>query len=80
MLFRSNLRLGGSIAHAFEKTFGFTPSEDTITAMIGVDTDFLDAALDAVTARWGSIEGYFEAAGIDPAKRAALRDALIERS
>lgn len=78
-VFARNLRLGGSITHAFEETFGFTPSEDTIAAMIGVDTDFLDAALDAVTARWGFIEDYFDAAGVDAVKRAALRDALVER-
>ncbi|WP_454882469.1 tyrosine-protein phosphatase [Sphingomonas oryzagri] len=78
-VFARNLRLGGSITHAFEETFGFTPSEDTIAAMIGVDTDFLNAALDTVTTRWRSIEGYFDVAGIDAAKRAALHDALVER-
>ncbi|WP_246331627.1 tyrosine-protein phosphatase [Sphingomonas chungangi] len=78
-VFARNLRLGGAIAHAFEETFGFTPSEDTIEAMTGVDRDFLDAAFDAVTGRWGSIEGYFEAAGIDAARRATLRETLVER-
>ncbi len=77
-IFARNLHLGGSIMHAFEETFGFPPSEETVNTMIGVDTDFLDAALDRVTREWGSVEGYFAAGGVDAAKRAALRTALVE--
>ena len=77
-VFARNLRLGSSISHAFEVAFGFTPSDDTVAAMTGVDTGFLAASLDTVNARWGSIEAYFEAAGVNAGKRAALRAALVE--
>jgi len=76
-VFARNLRLGGSIAHAFEKTFGFTPSEATITAMIGVDADFLDAALQSVTRHYGSVERYFHTASVDEARIELLRAALL---
>jgi protein-tyrosine phosphatase len=76
-VFAKNLRLGGSIAHAFEQTFGFTPSEATINAMIGVDPGFLAAALHAVTVRHGSVERYFASAGIGEAQLAQLCATLL---
>jgi protein-tyrosine phosphatase len=77
-VFARNMRLGGSIAEAFEKTFGFVPSQATIDTMIGVDTGFLDAALDVIDAAHGSIEGYFLAAGIGADQLALFRVALRE--
>jgi protein-tyrosine phosphatase len=76
-IFAKNLRLGGSIAHAFEATFGFTPSQETIDAMIGVDLKFLDAAFAAIQTNSGGLDAYFEAAGIDATTRTRLRDALL---
>ena len=75
-VFAKNLRLGASIADAFEKTFGFVPSEATIDAMIGVDIDFLAAAFAAVTREWGDVEAYFHAAGIAAGAGEQLRLAL----
>jgi protein-tyrosine phosphatase len=75
-IFGQNLLLAGSVTHAFEESFGFAPSEETMATMIGVDPDFLSTAIDTVEARWGSIDGYFAAAGINDARRAALRRLL----
>jgi protein-tyrosine phosphatase len=76
-VFAKNLRLGGSISEAFEKTFGFVPSQATIDTMIGVDVGFLDAALDAIDAEHGSIEGYFRAAGIAADRMAQFRAVML---
>jgi protein-tyrosine phosphatase len=77
-IFAKNLRLGNSIAHAFERSFGFVPSEATIDAMIGVDPDFLAAAFAAVTEGWGSVDAYFHAAGISAEQSEALRAVLLQ--
>jgi protein-tyrosine phosphatase len=77
-VFAKNLRLGGSIAHAFNETFGFVPGEETINAMIGVFPEFLQAALDEITRGWGSIDAYLETAGVDADRLAAFRAVLLE--
>jgi protein-tyrosine phosphatase len=76
-VFGKNLRVGGSVIHAFEETFGFTPSDATINTMIGVFPEFLEAAFDQIIRDWGSIEAYFEAAGVDAARRDRFRAALL---
>jgi protein-tyrosine phosphatase len=48
-----------------------------VAVLIGVDRRFLDQALHAVMVQWGGIDGYFEAADIDAARREALRDLLV---
>ena len=77
-VFAKNMRLGGSIVHAFEETFGFVPSDATMDAMIGVDVGFLDAALDAVQTGWGSVDAYLAAGGIDRARSDEFRAVLTE--
>lgn len=76
-IFARDLRLGGSIIHAFERTFGFTPGQATIDAMTGVDAAYLEAALAVVEGRWGSVEAYFVAAGVGPDRIGALRTTLL---
>ena len=49
--------------------------------VLGVDRRYLDAGLDEMTGRFGSVEGYFaEGLGIDAAGQAALREAFVERA
>lgn len=76
-VFAQNLRLRGGIPEQFEQTFGFRPSEALIDAMIGVDEDFLRAALDTVEQQCGSVEGFFAAAGVDAALLGRFRDTLV---
>lgn len=75
-IFAQNLRLRGGIHEQFEETFGFRPSDALIDAMIGVDRELLHAALGAVEREWGSVIGYFDAAGIDAALLRRYRDAM----
>lgn len=58
--------------------FGAPPHPELMDALIGVHPEYLDEALDAVRAEYGSVLGYLErAAGLDREKLAALRRALI---
>ena len=75
-IFGQNLRVSGHLKRDLEKTFGFVPPDDMVAILIGVQDDFLLSALDMVATRWGGIEGYFEAAGVDAQRRAALRQLL----
>ena len=76
-VFALNMRARGGVPEKFEEHFGFRPSEALMDAMIGVDLEFLDAALDAVSARWGSIDGFFATAGVDEEQLARLRGILV---
>lgn len=58
--------------------FGFRPSEDLMDAMIRVDLEFPDAALDAITAKWGSIESVFAAGGVDEALLGRFRVVFVD--
>ena len=79
-VFGNNQQLGGSIAHAFQETFGFVPSDATIYSMIGVFPEFLDAALEAIDARWESIDAYARAACIDAGLLERFRDTILVES
>ena len=75
-IFGQNLRVSGHLKGDLQKTFGFVPPDDMVAILIGVQDDFLLSALDMVATRWGGIEGYFEAAGVDAERRTALRQLL----
>ncbi|EAT10438.1 tyrosine-protein phosphatase [Sphingobium sp. 10 DY56-G10] len=75
-IFGQNLRVSGHLKRDLQNTFGFVPPDDMVAILIGVQDDFLLSALDMVATRWGGIEGYFEAAGVDAERRAALRQLL----
>jgi protein-tyrosine phosphatase len=77
--FGRNLRASGSLAPALGATFGFAPDQGTVDALIGVDTEFLMAALAPVDGIWGSVDGYFASVGVDSDRRAELRSILTER-
>jgi protein-tyrosine phosphatase len=52
---------------------------ELLLPVVGVEADYLDAALDEMRSRYGNVEGYFaDALGIDGAGQRALRDVLVE--
>lgn len=54
-------------------------SEAALRVMTGVYPEWLDAAFDEISSRYGSLENYFEQGlGVDPAKREAIRKRAIE--
>lgn len=65
-----------AIGEQLTKMTGRTASHDAVVAFMGVEEAYLDAAISAIEARHGSIDGYLEQAlGVDT----ALRDQIVER-
>jgi protein-tyrosine phosphatase len=72
-------RFAGSIIEAFQETFGFTPNEDTVATMIGLDQDYLEAAFASAAEEAGSIDGYLEHnLGLSPERREQLRAVFLD--
>jgi protein-tyrosine phosphatase len=72
----SQLREGARRAMAH--SLGEEPHPDVVDALVGVDPEYLDLALDTLTASYGSVNAYLErAGGLDRTKRAALMQALL---
>lgn len=78
-IFGQNMVLQGSIEQGFMDSFGFMPNQAAIDALIGVDANYVIAALDQVVAQWGGIEGYCDAAGVDAAMRSEVRALFTSR-
>jgi protein-tyrosine phosphatase len=75
-VFGNNLKMSGHLKGDLQQTFGFVPPDEMVAVLIGVDERFLQEAFEAIDEGWGSIEGYFEAAGVDADRRNRLRRLL----
>ena len=54
---------------------------DLLTPVLGVQVEYLDAALDEMTTRYGTIEGYFtDGLGLDPATIDQIRAVYTEEA
>src|SRR3546814_20424349 len=62
-VFADNVQMAKAAAHSFEEHFGFEANPAIVRMMVGVNADFLNAALDVIDEEWGSIERYFAAGG-----------------
>lgn len=81
-IYEDYLRSNDYIIPAYQKVIdGFVAAggEASIpVAILGVKKEYLDAAFDEMTTRYGSIEGYFaDGLGIDAAGQQALRDLYL---
>lgn len=66
-----------AIARQLEAMTGRKASHAAVVAFIGVEPVYLETALDAITARHGSVDAYLEQAlGVDPALRDRIRARL----
>jgi protein-tyrosine phosphatase len=73
--FGERLRSTGNMVAAFSQMYGFALDQPTVDAVIGVNQDYLMAALDQLVTDWGSIDRYFNSVGID----ATCRDELLSK-
>jgi protein-tyrosine phosphatase len=76
-VFAQNRPMGESLAAMFDAYFGFVPPAEVIATLMGVHPEFLEAAFDVIERDWGGMGGYLTVAGIDEARLAALRDAML---
>jgi protein-tyrosine phosphatase len=52
---------------------------ELLLPVVGVEADYLDAALDEMRSRYGTLEGYLvDALGVDAAAQQTLRDVFVE--
>lgn len=79
-IFGENMAIKGSIERGFMETFGFVPSQPVIDALVGVRREFLDAAFAQVDDRWGGIEQYFTASGVDSQRQQQLRGLFVPQT
>lgn len=77
-VFGENMSRAGTIEQGFVGTFGFLPSSGQIQALIGVRSEYLDAAREEVERQWRGIDNYFDDAGVDRTARSALQAMLVE--
>ncbi len=58
---------------------GRTPSQEAVFAGMGVEAEYLHLAIDAIEARYGSVDSYLELAlGVDAALKAGIEARLLE--
>jgi protein-tyrosine phosphatase len=66
-----------TVALSLEQTLGRKPTEAAVRAFLGVEADFLTAALEAIRAGHGTVEGYLESLGVDASMQDAVRANLL---
>lgn len=75
--YADRLRAQGALAE-LPQHYGIPLDARGVDALVGVRADYVAAALDRVDREWGSIEGYFETAGVDADLRRRMRANLTE--
>jgi protein tyrosine/serine phosphatase len=69
----SQAQMAPRIGHLIEKLTGQAPSDEAVRTAMGVRAGYMQVALDAIEARYGSIDAYLEQAlGVDAARRRAF--------
>lgn len=71
-------RSEAALQETLHAIFGSPPSVEVMLPLMAVEERYLAASLEEITRHYHSFDGYLQAAGLDPQRRAALRDALLE--
>ncbi|MCX7170209.1 MAG: tyrosine-protein phosphatase, partial [Proteobacteria bacterium] len=75
---RGTAQLEADLALQLEAVLGQTPVPEMVKVIAGVREIYLDSAIEAVTARHGSVESYFVGAGVGREQVREFRSRLIE--
>ena len=71
----SQVEMAPRIAKIIETLSGKTPSDEAVRMAMGVQPAYLEASLDAIEARYGSVDAYLEQAlGVDSGRRRAFEE------
>jgi protein-tyrosine phosphatase len=77
----TNDQLLPSLQPVFDRFASAGGDPDLLRSVLGVEPDYLEAALDEMRGRHGTIAGYFtDGLGLDAEVQAALRHAFVDRS
>lgn len=63
-IFGDNLKRSGELEAGLLASFGFLPTSGQVDALIGVRSDYLEAAWAVIDDRWSGVAGYFDYAGV----------------
>jgi protein-tyrosine phosphatase len=75
----TNRDLLPALAPYFDRFRAAGGDPQLLTPLLGVDRAYLDASLDEMRSRFGTIEGYFgEGLGLDAGAQQELRSSLVE--
>ena len=66
------------IRGGFQRRLGFTPADEVLMPIVGVEPDYLAAAYEVIDEVSGSLGAYFADAGIDDVRREALARVLLK--
>ena len=71
----SQTTMAPRIRQLIETLTGRTPSDEAVRVAMGVRAEYMQAALEAIEARYGSLDAYLEQAlGVDKARRRAFEE------
>jgi len=76
-IFGENLRRGGTLEDDVRNSFGFLPAAEQVDALIGVRSEYLQAAWNQIESGHGTIARYLAESGLDEATQSNLRRLLV---
>lgn len=79
-IFGENIRQSGKLEAGFTASYGFMPSPGQVEALIGVRSEYLDAAWDAIDRQWSGVAGYLDASGINEAQQDQIRKVMVRKA
>jgi protein tyrosine/serine phosphatase len=65
------------VAQALAQSLGKVPSDAAVRLFLGVDSKYLEAALEAIDREAGSLEAYLAGIGVDAKATGALQDRYL---
>lgn len=71
-------RLEAALGQLLETVLGQTPATEVVKLVAGVSETYLATALDAISTRYGSIEDYFDCAGVSREQMREFRSRFVE--
>jgi protein-tyrosine phosphatase len=77
-VFYENMLRAGTIEAGFMGSYGFLPSPGQIEALVGVRSDYLEAAWAVAEQGKPGLDTYFDSSGVDRTTREAIRNVLVD--
>lgn len=77
VVFGENLRRGGTLEGDIQAAFGFLPSAEQVDALIGVRTEYLQAAWERIENSHKTVSRYLADSGLDEAIQSELRHLFL---
>ena len=77
-IFAQNILRSGTLEAGFMGSYGFMPSEGQVDALIGVRSEYLEAAFDTIEREWSGVPQYLAEAGLAIPEQQRIAQVLVE--